>query len=189
MDGVHDDHAKLDGDWASDSGHDVRVVLRRCFLVVDVMRDLDPGPSWKPMRKAGRWVFRQLGTLRDTQVLTEWVQKLGSPDDASAVALLEELKAHQEQNRVAAQKSAKEFDRKQWRSWSRELAGRYRHMAADRAACESVLLEHWERVRDAYRGAQKGRSSGAYHRTRVELKKFRYVIQNILPSWHTVWAP
>jgi len=189
LDRVLEQHAKLDGDWAPDSVHDVRVGLRRCILVADVMRDLDPGASWKPMRKAGRRLFRQLGTLRDTQVLTEWVQKLGSPDDASAVALLEQLKAHQEQNRVAAQKSAKEFDRKQWRSWSRELAGRYRHMAADKAACESVLLEHWERVRDSYRRAQKSRSSVAYHRTRVELKKFRYAIQNFLPSMYPVWAP
>jgi len=159
MDRVLEQHAKLDGDWAPDSVHDLRVALRRCILIAEVMRNLDPGVSWKPMRKSGRRLFRQLGTLRDTQVLTEWVQKLGSPDDASTAALLEELNAHHEQNRVAAQKSAKEFDRKQWRSWARELAGRYRHMASDKAACESVLLEHWEGVRDSYRRAQKSRSS------------------------------
>src|SRR5260370_8590610 len=114
------------------------------------MRDLDPGASWKLMRKAGRRLFRQLGTLRDTQVLTEWVQKLGSPDDASTAALLEELKAQYEQNRVAAQKSAKEFDRKQWRAWSRELAGRYRHIASDKAAFELLLLDHWDELRNSY---------------------------------------
>jgi CHAD domain-containing protein len=153
------------------------------------MRNLDPGASWKSMRKAGKRLFRQLGNLRDTQVLTEWVRKLGSPEDASTVALLEKLKAHHEQNHAAAQKSAKEFDRKQWRSWSRELAGRYRHMASDKAACESVLLEQWERLRDSYRRAQKSRSGVAYHRTRVELKKFRYGVQNFLPSMYPAWAP
>jgi len=189
MDRVLDQHAKLDGDWAPDSVHDLRVALRRCILIADVMRDLDPAASWKPMRKAGRGLFRQLGSLRDTQVLTEWVQKLGSPEDASTVALLAELKAHYEENRAEAQKSAKEFDRKQWRSWSRELSGRYRHMASDKAACESVLLEKWEGVRQSYRRAQKTRSGVAYHRTRVELKKFRYAIQNFLPSMYPQWAP
>ena len=189
MDRVLEQHEKLDGNWDPDSVHDLRVAMRRCILIADVMRNLDTGASWKPMRKAGRRLFRQLGSLRDTQVLTEWVQKLGSPDDASTAALLEELKAQQEQNRTAAQKTAKEFDKKQWRSWSRELAGHYRHMASDKAACGSVLLEHWEGVRESYLRAQKSRSGVAYHRTRVELKKFRYAIQNFLPSMYPAWAP
>ena len=189
MDRVLEQHTKLDGDWSPDSVHDLRVAMRRCILIADVMRDLDPDASWKPMRKTARRLFRQLGTLRDAQVLTEWVQKLGSPEDPSTVALLAELQAQHERNRAAAQKSAEEFDRKQWRSWSRELAGRYRHMAADQPACESVLLEHWEAARESYRRAQKSRSGVAYHRTRVQLKKFRYAVQNFLPSMYPLWAP
>jgi len=189
MDRVLEQHGKLEGDWSPDSVHDLRVALRRCILIADVMRNLDPGAGWKSMRKAGRRLFRQLGSLRDAQVLTEWVQKLGSPGDAAAGALLDELKARHERNRVAAQKSAKGFDRKQWRAWSRELASRYRHMAADKPACESVLLEHWEGVRDSHRRAQKSRSSVAYHRARVELKKFRYAAQNFLPAMYAQWAP
>src|ERR1700687_2817985 len=119
MDRVLEEHSKLNGNWAPESVHDLRVALRRCILIADVMRDLDPGAGWKPMRKAARRLFRQLGTLRDTQVLAEWVQKLGPPDEASTVGLLEELKAKYEQDRVAAQGAAKEFDRKQWRTWSR----------------------------------------------------------------------
>jgi CHAD domain-containing protein len=189
MDRVLEQHTKLDGDWTPDSVHDLRVALRRCILIAEVMRNLDPGASWKPMRKAARRLFRQLGNLRDTQVLTQWVQKLGRPEEASTGALLGELAAQHEQNRAAAQKSAKEFDRKQWRSWSRELASRYRHMASNQPACESVLLEHWEGVRDSYRRAQKSRSCVAYHRTRVELKRFRYAVQNFLPSMYPEWAP
>jgi CHAD domain-containing protein len=97
MDRVLEEHSKLNENWALESVHDVRVALRRCTLIADVMRDLDPAAAWKPMRKAARRLFHQLGMLRDTQVLAEWVRKLGTPDEPSTVALLEELKAKYEQ--------------------------------------------------------------------------------------------
>jgi hypothetical protein len=130
-----------------------------------------------------------LGALRDTQVLAEWVEKLGVAGEASTGVLLEGLKAKYEQDRAAAQDIAREFDRKQWRVWSRELAGRFRHAASDKPACESLALEIWEKVRDLHRRAQKSQSRIAYHRVRVELKKFRYAIENFLPSMYSGWAP
>src|SRR5437016_1030836 len=83
---------------------------------------------WKLMRKAGRRLFRQLGTLRDTHVLAEWVRKLGAPDEASTAALLEELQTKYDQDRAAAQDAANAFDRKQWRTWLRELGSHFRHV-------------------------------------------------------------
>ena len=189
MDRVLEEQSRLNGNWAPESVHDLRVALRRCILIADVLKDLDPGTGWKPLRKAARRFFRQLGTVRDTQVLSEWVHRLGPPDEASTVALLEELKAKYEQDRAAAQVAAKEFDRKQWRTWSRELAIRFRHVASDKSACEALTLEIWEAVRDRHRSAQKNRSSVAYHRTRGELKKFRYAAENFLPSMYSQWAP
>ena len=189
MDRVLEQHSKLNGNWSPETVHDLRVALRRCILIADLMRSLDPAAGWKPMRKAGRRLFRQLGTLRDTQVLAEWVQKLGSPDEVSTAALIEKLKAKYGQDRVAAERAAREFDRKQWRLWSRELASRFRHVAADKSACEALTLEIWETVRDSHRRAQKNRSGVAYHRVRVELKKFRYAVENFLPSMYSEWAP
>src|SRR6202022_717560 len=98
-------------------------------------------------------------------------------------------KAKYEQDRAAAQDAAREFDRKQWRARSRELASRYRHVASDKPACEALALEIWEAVRDSHRRAQKNRSGVAYHRTRVELKKFRYAAENLLPSMYSGWMP
>ncbi len=88
-----------------------------------------------------------------------------------------------------AQDAAKQFDRKQWRSWMRELSGHYRHVASDRPACESLLLEIWETVQDLHRRARKNGSRIAYHRLRVGLKKFRYAVENFLPSMYSGWAP
>ncbi len=189
MDRVLEEHSKLNGNWAPEPVHDLRVALRRCILIADLMKDPDPGADWKPMRKAARRPFRQLGALRDAQVLMEWVQKLGPQDEASTATLLEGLKAKYEQDRAAAQDAAKKFDRKQWRTWSRELAGRFRHAASNKSACESLMLELWETVRDSHRRAQQNRSGVAYHRVRVELKKFRYAAENFLPSTYPAWAP
>src|SRR5437879_13860430 len=124
MDRSREQHSKVNGTWSPGTVHDLRVALRLCILIADLMRNLDPAAGWKPMRKAGRRLFRQLGTLRDTQVLAEWVQKLGSPDESSTAALIEKLKTKYGQDRVAAQGAARAFDRKQWRIWSRNVASR-----------------------------------------------------------------
>jgi len=189
MDRVLEEHSKLNGSWAPEPVHDLRVSLRRCILIADLMKDLDPGAGWKLMRKAARRLFRQLGALRDAQVLMEWVQKLGPLGETSTAALLEGLKEKYDQDRAAAQDAAREFDRKQWRAWSRELAGHFRHTASNQPACESLMLELWEPVRDSHRRAQRNQSGVAYHRVRVQLKKFRYAAENFLPSMYTGWAP
>lgn len=59
----------------------------------------------------------------------------------------------------------------------------------DRPACESLVLEIWEGVRDLNRRAQRSRSLLAYHRLRVGLKKFRYAVENFLPSMYPGWEP
>jgi CHAD domain-containing protein len=159
------------------------------MLIADLMRDLDPACDWKSMRKSARRTFQRLGMLRDTQVLMEWIEKLGAKGEASADKLLETLKKRHEQERIDARAALREFDRKQWRTWRREFAKHYRRVASDRPACESLVLEIWESVRDLNRAAQRGRSLLAYHRLRVGLKKFRYAVENFLPSMYPGWAP
>lgn len=188
MERVLVEHAKLGKDLSADPVHDLRVALRRCILVADVMKDIDPGRDWKSMRKSGRRIFQRLGALRDGQVLEEWVQKLGSPGDATTNLLLASLKVRNEKDRMEAQDAAKKFDRKQWRIWMTELSGRYRHMSSDRPACESLLVEMCDSATDLHRRARLSRSRVAYHRLRVGLKKFRYGVENFLPSMYPVWV-
>jgi CHAD domain-containing protein len=189
VDRVLEEHSNVGGALPAQPIHDLRISLRRCILIADVMMDLDPACDWKAMKKSARRTFQRLGTLRDTQVLTEWIEKLGAPGEASTVALLEALKKRHEQERIDARAAIREFDRKQWRTWRREFAKHYRHVASDRPACESLLLEIWEDVRGLNRRAQRSRSLLAYHRLRVGLKKFRYAVENFLPSMYAGWAP
>jgi CHAD domain-containing protein len=189
MDRVLEEHSNVGGALPAEPIHDLRISLRRCILIADVMRDLDPVCDWKAMRKSARRTFQRLGTLRDTQVLSEWVEKLGASGEASTEALLEALKKRHEQDRADARTAIREFDRKQWRTWRRECARHYLHVVSDRAACESLALEIWENVRDLNRRAQRSRSLLAYHRLRVGLKKFRYAVENFLPSIYPGWEP
>jgi CHAD domain-containing protein len=189
MDRVLEVHSKLGEELAAEPVHDLRVALRRCVLIADAMKDLDPGSEWKSMRKAARRIFNRLGALRDTQVLAEWVEKLGSPAEASTGLLLESLKARNEKDRADAQDAVNKFDRRQWRSWIRELSGHFRHVASDRPACESLLIEMLNAILELHRRAQKNQSRIAYHRLRIGLKKFRYGVENFLPSMYSGWAP
>lgn len=188
-DRVLEEHANVGGALPAEPVHDLRVALRRCMLIAEVITDLDPACDWKAMRKSARRTFQRLGAHRDTQVLAEWIEKLGAPGDASTTALLEALKKKQEQDRAEARAAIREFDRKEWRAWRRECARHYHHVVADRPACESLVLEIWEEVRDLNRRAQRSRSLLAYHRLRVGLKKFRYAVENFLPTTYPGWAP
>ena len=189
MDQVLEKHSDVGTTLPTEPVHDLRVSLRRCILIADVLRELDPSCDWKAMRKAARRMFQRLGTLRDSQVLAGWVEKLGVPEEASTKALLELLKKEHERDRSEARNAVEVFDRKQWRAWRRACSKHYQQVVSDRGACESLLLEIWEKVRDLNRRAQRSRSQVAYHRLRVGLKKFRYAVENFLPSLYAGWEP
>ena len=188
-DRVLEEHSNIGGALPAEPIHDLRISLRRCILIAEVMRDIDPACDWKALRKSARRTFQKLGALRDTQVLSEWVEKLGAPGEASTDALLDALKKKHEQDRTDARAALREFDRKEWRAWRRDCAKHYRRVVADRAACESLVLEIWENVRELNRRAQRSRSLLAYHRLRVGLKKFRYAVENFLPTIYPGWEP
>src|SRR5215475_16116942 len=88
MERVLEECDRASTEFAPDPVHDLRVALRRCRSMADGLMAIDPDPSWKAMKKAGRNLFRSLGELRDVQVMMEWVQKLGAPEDPETRALL-----------------------------------------------------------------------------------------------------
>jgi CHAD domain-containing protein/HD superfamily phosphodiesterase len=79
---VLDECEHVSADFSTDPVHDLRVCLRRCRSLADGLMALDPDPSWKVMRTAGKHLFQRLGALRDVHVMMEWVEKL-HPAEAS----------------------------------------------------------------------------------------------------------
>src|SRR5271168_517904 len=107
-----------------DAVHDLRVALRRCRSVAAVMEEVDPDPSWPELRRLGKKLFHSLGELRDTQVLAEWLNELGGPDDSIGEKLLADLLSEDKVLRDAAVKSADKFDAKAWKKVERIVTRR-----------------------------------------------------------------
>ncbi|HWY54502.1 MAG TPA: CHAD domain-containing protein [Terriglobales bacterium] len=175
-------------DFSADPVHDLRVALRRCRSIADGLRMIDPDPAWKTMKKAGRQLFRELGELRDAQVMEEWVRRLGNPDDPVTNALLQFLASREVQLKQQAALGLQEFDRKQWRRWIASLPRRAARMRAESAVFKHLALERWTEAYELHRRALRNRSQVAFHSLRIGLKRFRYVVENFLPEQHEAWS-
>jgi len=176
-------------DFAADPVHDLRVALRRCRSMAEGIRAIDPDPAWRKMRKMGKGLFGSLGTLRDCQVLMEWTEKLGPPDDPVTAGLMEYGRLQEAGLKKQAAEALQDFDRKQWQSWARTLPRRAGRLRPGSEPFQSLALERWSQARRLQSAALKSESPDAFHRLRIGLKKFRYMVENFLPKLHPQWAP
>ena len=188
MDQVLAEADKAADDFKADPVHDLRVALRRCRSLAEGLRAIDPDPSWKKMRKMGKGLFSSLGDLRDCQVLMEWTEKLGQAGGAVAASMLGYLRVQETALKQYAEVAIQQFDRKQWRAWSRSLSRRSARLRLGSEPFQSLALERWTQARRLDRQATGANIPAAWHRLRIGLKKFRYVIENYLPELHEQWA-
>ncbi|MGA9307433.1 MAG: CHAD domain-containing protein, partial [Candidatus Sulfotelmatobacter sp.] len=210
------DHAAAD--FAADPVHDLRVSLRRCRSLADGLYALDPDPNWKAMRKAGKRLFQRLGALRDIQIMMEWIEKLHpevlsveqasvewallpamrpsqpntefipSSAERAAQALLKILAAREQEQKLEAHAALEEFDRKQWRQWTRSLPARAARVRLGSVLFKHLALERWTEARDLHNRAVRNRSQAAFHSLRIGIKRFRYIVENFLPAEHKAWS-
>src|SRR5207244_10219943 len=125
MERVLEECDRVSAGFGPDPVHDLRVALRRCRSIADGSIALDPDPAWKEMKKAGRLLFSRLGELRDVHVMQEWVGKLASTSDLSAIALLQFLAAREIELKQKAALALNDRDRKQERPLSINHAHRH----------------------------------------------------------------
>ena len=209
---------RVAADFSADPVHDLRVSLRRCRSLADGLMSLDPDPNWKAMKKAGKRLFQRLGNLRDIQVMMEWVEKLerirverapspamhaseqmyeaaphepnprSYPGDPAAQALLKILAARESEQKHEAHAALEEFDRKQWRQWSKTLPSRAARIRPGSALFKHLALERWTAARALHNRALRNRSQVAFHSLRIGIKRFRYIVENCLPVEHKAWS-
>ncbi|HVP43977.1 MAG TPA: CHAD domain-containing protein [Terriglobales bacterium] len=172
----------------SDPVHDLRVALRRCRSIASSFRTIDFHPAWRRMDRAARSVFRQLGELRDVQVLSEWVLKLGGKDDAVAAALLAHCARRESELRAGVVAALGRFDRKRWEYWKERLSGRFYRVPSEGLVFQCLALHRLADVHALHREALRNRSKVAFHQLRIGLKRFRYVVENFLPQRHQRWG-
>jgi CHAD domain-containing protein len=170
-----------------DAVHDLRVALRRCRSIARGMKDLDPHPAWRKLDKSSKKLFKSLGELRDSQILLDWVKRLGGEEDAVWIKMLDVLTVREQEAKAEAQKALDKFDPKLWRRRSSQLAERAHRVAADGLAFQHLALELWELAHALHRRALRTRSRVAYHRCRIGIKRLRYTTENFLPRRSAGW--
>jgi len=181
------DHVRHD--FAPAPVHDLRVALRRCRSLADGFMAFDPHPAWKLMKSESRKLFQQLGALRDTQVMMEWIQRLSPVLDEPSYLLRSYLELQEGRDKENAANAVLEFNPKKWASWTRLLSGRARHIPLESPVFQHLALERWSEANRLHRQAMRNRTHASYHRLRIALKKFRYTVENFLPSRHERWGP
>lgn len=167
--------------------HDLRVALRRCRSMADGFRALDPHKDWKRMRRQATALFDSFGALRDCHVITEWTQKLGQADDPITQQLLDHLRQQEAVLQQQAKNASDVFDGKQWQSWTRQLGQRARRLPLGSHVFQVLALEKLIAARRLEAPALKSGNDLAFHKLRIGLKKFRYVVENFLPQLHHEW--
>ncbi len=179
--------AKAADGFSSEAVHDLRVALRRCRSMAEGFRAVDPDKDWKKMRRQATELFDSLGALRDCQVMIEWVEKLGAPDDPVTRHLLGHLSEQEPLLVQQAESAIERFDRRLWQGWSRSLPQRTNRLPMGSEVFQVLALEKLNTARRLQAPALKTHSAIAFHRLRIGLKKFRYVVENFLPQHHVTW--
>lgn len=173
--------------FSSDAVHDLRVALRRCRSMADGFRAIDPSKDWKRMRRQATALFDSLGALRDCHVMMEWTRKLASADDPIANQFLEHLDREETVLKREARNAIEGFDRKQWQTWTRSLSRRAANLPIGSNVFQALALERLIAARRLQSAAMKTGRDVAFHRLRIGVKKFRYVVENFLPELHQEW--
>jgi CHAD domain-containing protein len=171
-----------------DAVHDLRVAIRRCRAVAAVMEEVDPDRSWREMRKLGRKLFRQLGELRDTQVLEEWTKKLGPEADPVRQRLLALFGKNESELRELALRAGARFDSKTWQKLGRTLQRRAPLVPPDRLAAECLALERLEAAKELHMHAVRTDKPAPWHELRIGVKRFRYTVESLLPARYENWG-
>lgn len=110
-----------------------------------------------------------------------------SPPDP-AHALLAILRQRETTQKQAARAALDQFDRKQWRQWSKSLPIRAARIRPGSAVFKHLALERWTTARELHARAMRSRSQVALHTLRIGIKRFRYIIENFLPAEHKLWS-
>jgi CHAD domain-containing protein len=188
MDRVSQEVEKVRSSPDTDAVHDLRVAIRRCRSISAVMQEVDPDRAWPAMRKLARKLFRELGALRDAQVMEEWVARLAPETDPVRTHLQDSFKSIESKLRENAHRVAAKFDQKSWKRLAPTLRHRSRLVPVGSLAAECLALERFESARELHTKALRTEKPKPWHALRIGLKRFRYTVENLLPDQYTAWS-
>ncbi len=170
-----------------DAVHDLRVAIRRCRSLAAVLQEADPTPGWKRMRKIPRKLFRELGVLRDAQVLADWLKRLTPEVDPLRSRLLHVLEEREKVCRATALRAVERFDEAAWKQLARKLPSRARLVPPGGLAAQCLALERFVQAHELHARALRTERPKPWHELRIGLKRFRYTAENLLPEQYPAW--
>ncbi|HEX4004039.1 MAG TPA: CHAD domain-containing protein [Candidatus Acidoferrales bacterium] len=179
---------KVEPDWDVDEVHDLRVALRRCRTMAEALSEVNGSSGWRKLKKGSRELFHALGSLRDTQVQRDWVKKLASAGDPVRKHMLRLLAGAEKKQTDATAKALDAFDRKEWKKLAHKLPAKANFYPSGSVVFQRLALGKLNEAVDLYQQARKRRSAVAWHRLRIGLKEFRYIVENFLPERYEAWA-
>jgi len=170
---------------------------RRLFQRLGDLRDIQIMMEWIDKLHPASNVAR----TPPSALSSEAEHSMASPDTASvaeaeqaaqhdppAKALLEILRHREGEQKHEARAALEEFDRKQWRQWSKSLPLRAVRIRPGSAVFKHLALERWTAARELHNRALRNRSQVAFHTLRIGIKRFRYIVENFLPTEHKAWS-
>ena len=170
-----------------DAVHDLRVAIRRCRSLAAALQEVDPSKPWQDLRKQPRKLFRALGDWRDAQVLENWTETLLPSGDAARARLAEILAERASAARAQAMRAARKFDAVEWKQLERVVRRRAHMVPLDGPAAQCLALERLEEARRLQARALRSNRPAPWHRLRIGLKRFRYVVESLMPGRYAAW--
>lgn len=182
------ERSKARRDLDEDAIHDLRVALRRCRAVAEGLGQVDPDPAWKRMRKTAKRLLDSLSELRDIQVLQSTAKKITIQRSRSRKLLRDIWSAREKKAEKHVAEALDQFDAKQWKRWRNELPDRAARIPRDSPTVELLALEAWKNGWERHRFSLRSRSKLSLHKTRIGIKRFRYSVEDFLPSRYEKWS-
>jgi CHAD domain-containing protein len=178
---------KVQHTWHADDVHDLRTALRRCRTMAEALSEVNPDPGWRRLKKSTRRLFRALGELRDTQVKIEWTKKLAAASDPVRKLLCQTLEIRLAGHQEFCEEALAKFDLKDWRKLSKKLSGKSQFFPLESVVFQRLALSRLNQAAALNEFARKSRSRIAWHRLRIGLKHFRYILENFTPERGQPW--
>jgi CHAD domain-containing protein len=188
MDRVLETAPKVEPNWRKREVHDLRVALRRCRTMGEALSEVSPSSRWRKVKKVSRKLFHALGDLRDAQVEGGWMKKCGPAGDPVRKYMLRALSREEKKHRKTAAAALAAFDQKEWKKLARKLQPKADFFPSGSVVFQRLALARLNEAARLYEEAKRKRSSIAWHRLRIGLKQFRYVVENFLPERYEAWS-
>ncbi len=154
--------------------HQTRTALRRCRAMAAILKQVEPKNAklYREIHLTAKKAFQHLGPLRDNHVLLNWLKQLAPAEDPIRKRATATLK----------QRELKKFSLMKWRHFQKEIARKKKGELFKEEQFQPIALKRFQKAKRRYDKALKTPTDKKLHLLRIALKKFRYLMENFMPT-------